>query len=382
MTSHCSEARPRIAIAHDYLTQRGGAERVVLAMHRAFPEAPIHTTLYDPQGTFPEFASADVRVSPLNRIAPLRHDHRKALPLLAPASSAITVDAELAVVSSTGWAHGFRTTGRSIVYCHSPARFLHLRRQYLGQEPRLSAKALGLAALRPALLRWDRRAALRADAYLANSTIVAERIARCYGIEAEILFPPGGVVAEGPEAPVPGLEDWAATGFALVVSRLMPYKNVDRVLEAFAGMPDRRVVVIGRGPERDRLTALAPPNVRLLSGLSDEQMRWAYRHAVMLIAPSHEDFGLTPLEAYAFGLPVVALHAGGYLDTVRDGETGLFFERPTSPEIADGVIRAESRPWDAQIILAHGQRFSEERFATELRARVDRMLTARGSGHG
>lgn len=370
-------ARPRVAIAHDYLTQRGGAERVVLAMHRAFPEAPIYTTLYHPEGTFPEFSGAEIHVSPLNRIAPLRHDHRKALPLLAPASTSMTVDAELMLASSTGWAHGFQTTGRSLVYCHSPARFLHLREQYLGETSRTSIRSLGLAALRPALLRWDRRAALRADAYLANSTIVAERIARCYGIDADVLFPPGGVAATAELEPIADLRDWAETGFSLVVSRLMPYKNVDVILNTFRDLPGQRVVVIGRGPEHDRLASMAPENARLLSGLSDAQMRWAYAHARHLIAPSHEDFGLTPLEAYAFGVPVLALHAGGYLDTVLDGVTGLFFEQPTPASIREGIARIEAQSWDRERIIAHGSSFSEERFARELHTRVDALLASK-----
>lgn len=322
-------SRVPLAIAHDYLTVRGGAERVVLAMHRAFPQAPIYTTLYHPEGTFPEFVDADVRVSPLNHVGPLRRNHRAALPLLAPAASAMHVDAEVTLVSSTGWAHGFRTTGRTLVYCHSPARFLYLRRQYLGQGSRLSPQALVLGALRPGLLRWDRRAARRADRYLANSTIVAERIARAYGIEARILFPPGGMDPLAGQQAVPQVEDWAASGYHLLVSRLMPYKNIDAALGAFAALEDERLVVIGRGPLKDHLVSTAPPNVRFLEGLEDSQMRWAYAHATALLAPSFEDFGLTPLEAYSFGKPVLALRGGGYLDTVRDGDTGLFFSEPT-----------------------------------------------------
>ncbi|MDU0347531.1 glycosyltransferase [Actinomyces sp. MRS3W] len=378
-----TSASPRVAIAHDYLTQRGGAERVVLAMHRAFPDAPIYTTLYEPAGTFPEFADADIRVSPLNHLAPLRRDHRIALPLLAPAATAMRVDADIMVASSTGWAHGFRTTGRSLVYCHSPARFLHLRDQYLGTAPRVSVRALGLAALRPALLRWDRRAARRADCYLANSTIVAERIARVYGIDAKVLFPPGGLDAAAAQDPIDEVAAWAGPGwpgFHLVVSRLMPYKNVDVVLEAFRRMPQERVLVIGRGPEAERLAAMAPDNARLLAGLSDAQMRWAYAHATALLAPSFEDFGLTPLEAYAFGTPVLALRGGGYLDTVKEGTTGLFLEEATPAAVVDAVERAGNRHWEAEAIRAHGAGFSEERFATALHAEVA-ALAAPTPGH-
>ena len=126
--------RPTVAIAHDYLTQRGGAERVVLALHRAFPDATIHTTLYDPDGTYPEFRDARIVTSPINRIGPLRREHRAALPLLPYAVSRLRIDADVVVASSSGWAHGVPTTGRKIVYCHAPARWLYQADAYLGDE--------------------------------------------------------------------------------------------------------------------------------------------------------------------------------------------------------------------------------------------------------
>lgn len=371
--------RPRIAIAHDYLTQRGGAERVVLAMHRAFPQAPIYTTLYNPETTFPDFADAEIHVSPLNRLRVAREHHRAMLPVLAPVSSTLRVDAELTIASSTGWAHGFETTGKSLVYCHSPARFLHLRSQYLGNASPLSLPSLALAALRPALLRWDQRAAHRADKYLANSSIVAERIRRVYGIDAEVLFPPGGVDADAEQRPVPEIDSWVSAQderpYYLVVSRLMPYKKVDVVLETFRLMPERRVVVVGRGPEAERLAALAPDNARLLSGLDDAQMRWLYAHARALIAPAFEDFGLTPLEAYAFGTPVLARRGGGYLDTVIDGLSGLFFDSSTVEDITAAVREEALSDWDRQAIVGHGSAFSEARFSSALRAHAEHMLT-------
>jgi len=125
-------SRPTVAIAHDYLTQRGGAERVVLTLMKAFPEATVHTTLYDPDGTYPEFRGARMVTSPLNRIGLLRRDHRRALPLLAQASSRMRVDADVTIVSSSGWAHGFDITGRSVIYCHSPARWPRINLVFAG----------------------------------------------------------------------------------------------------------------------------------------------------------------------------------------------------------------------------------------------------------
>lgn len=365
-----------VAIAHDYLTQRGGAERVVLSLLKAFPDAPVYTTLYDPEGTFPEFRSARIVTSGLNRISALRRDHRLALPFLAFASNELRIDAEVVVASSTGWAHGFPTPGRKLVYCHSPARYLYLADQYLGGPAWRTPRGLALAALRPALIAWDRRAAASADKYLCNSTVVQERIRRVYGIEAAVVPPPAGVRTDGVHEPVADLADWTSTGWYLVVSRLLPYKNVGRVLEAFGGLSER-LVIVGRGPLGDELRAAAPVNVRVLEGLSDAALRWVYAGARALIAPSFEDFGLTPLEAASFGKPCLALRAGGYLDTVAPEVSGRFFEEPTAADIRRAVQEDSQQRWNADAIRTHGDRFSEDRFIERIRREVEALRATR-----
>jgi glycosyltransferase involved in cell wall biosynthesis len=374
--------RPRVAIAHDYLTQRGGAERVVLALHRAFPDAPIHTTLYDPAGTYPEFRDAHVVVSPLDRLAPLRRRHRVALPLLPYAVSRLAVDADVVVASSSGWAHGVPTTGRKLVYCHAPARWLYQAEAYLGGPANRSLQGRGLTLLSGWLRRWDRRAATTADRYLANSTVVGERITAAYGIDAEVVPPPYGIDPDEAQSPVDRLEDWAEGGYLLVVSRLLPYKNVDVAVEAVGGLPER-LVVVGSGPLAAQLRASAPGNVRILSGLTDPELRWTYAHASTLLAPSLEDFGLTPLEAAAFGVPTLALRAGGYLDTIDEGVNGTFFDEPTVDAVRAAIVAGRAgRPgpagrascWDADAIRAHAAHFSEARFRERIRREVDRLL--------
>jgi len=305
----------------------------------------------------------------LNHVPLFRRDHRAALPFLPFAARSLRIDADVVVASSTGWAHGFPTTGRTLVYCHSPARFLYLADEYLGAPARSSARGLALLALRPALVRWDQRAAHRAAAYLCNSTVVRDRIRRVYGLEAEVLAPPAGVDPTGPQAPVPGLADWS-DGYYLVVSRLLPYKNVRQVVEAFRGL-EQRLVIVGRGPLRDELAASLPPNARLLGGLGDAQLRWVYAHAKALLAPSFEDFGLTPLEAGAYGKPTLALHGGGYLDTVVRGRNGSFFETPDAPAIAAAVRASEEARWDPDDITDCVAQFGEERFVRRLRAVVE-----------
>lgn len=374
---------PRIAIAHDYLTQRGGAERVVLSLAKAFPEAEIHTLFYEPEQTYPEFREMRIRTSGLDRIGAFRRDPRITLPLLAPASSRMRIDADVVIASSSGWAHAFPTTGKKIVYCHSPARWLYLPDDYLGDAGPLDPKRIALKALTPYLTRWDQRAARTADQYLANSSVVRERIQRVYGIDAPTLFPPfSPAVAEGEQEPIAELAGWAGEdgtegGHYLVVSRLQPYKHVDAVIEAFAGMPERRLLVIGRGPEKQRLVDMAPLNVRLVEGLSDAQMRWAYANATALVAASHEDFGLTPLEAGAHGVQTIALKAGGYLDTVEQGVTGSFFDTPGSEAIADAVLSVKADAFGAAgVIRARVEKFSEARFVDAIRRAVTEVIRA------
>ena len=368
MRSHTLPAQMpgRVALVHDYLTQRGGAERVVLALTRAFPGAPLYTSLYEPETTFPEFADVDVRPLPLNRLAPLRARHRLALPLLASAFSRLRLGEDTVVCSSSGWAHGTNVAGEKIVYCHTPARWLYQPERYLRGHGHATRVATRL--LRPALERWDRRAAASADRYLANSSAVAERIGHIYGLEAEVLPPPPAVGPDGVAEPVAGLEP----GFVLCVSRLLPYKNLDAVVGAFARLSDERLVLVGSGPVEATLRNLAGTNVTLIGTVSDEQLRWLYRECSGLVAASHEDFGLTPLEVAGFGHPSAVLRWGGFLDTVAEGGTGLFFESPTPDDVADAVRRLSRHAWDADSIRAHAQRFSEERF-------IERILTIVGA---
>lgn len=354
-----------VAIVHDYLTQRGGAERVVLSLCRAFPDAPVYTSLYNPATTFPEFRERDVRPLWLDRVAALRTRHRLALPLLPLTFSTSHVDADVVVCSSSGWAHGIRTGGRKIVYCHSPAKWLYRTDDYFGVHPSASARA-GLRALGPLLRGYDRRAAAGAHTYIANSTFIASQIRDVYDIEAEVLCPPPGLGPDGPRDPIAGVEP----GFLLAVARLLPYKNVEHIVEAFRNLPALSLVVVGDGPEHDRIGAGAPSNVRLVGEVGDATLRRLYEGCRGLVAASREDFGLTPVEAAGFGKPVAALRWGGFLDTVVPDETGVFFDESDPATIADAVKALLARAWDADRIRAHAATFSEERFVDRLRAIV------------
>ncbi len=350
-----------VAIVHDYLTQRGGAERLVLSMLKAFPDAPLYTSLYLPDRTFDEFRWADVRPLSLDRIGTLRRHHRLALPFLAQAFSGTTISADVVLCSSSGWAHGVRSTGRKIVYCHTPAHWLYQAGQYLGGHQRLAGAALTMLA--PALRRWDQRAASSADLYLTQCTAVRERIRQIYGIDAEVIPGPYRLAPDQPQLPVEALRP----GYILCVSRLLPYKNVDVIVRAFSELRETTLVVAGSGPEARRLSRMASANVRLIGPVSDAQLAWLYANSAGVVAAAHEDYGLTPLEAAAFGKPAAVLRWGGFLDTVIEGQTGTFFDSPAPADVGMAVRRLQADVWDGPRIQTHAARYSEEGFIRRLR---------------
>jgi glycosyltransferase involved in cell wall biosynthesis len=351
-----------VAIAHDYLTQRGGAERVVLALRHAFPEAPIHTTVHDADGTFSSFAGVDIRTSPLQRIGPVRRDPRLALPLLAAAAGRLRVDAEVTVCSTTGWAHGVQATGAKVLYVHNTARWLYQRAEYLAQLPARARYAI--APIAPSLRRWDRRAAATADVVLVNSEVTRARVREHWGIDAEVLRPPPGLALAGPRRPAVGLEP----GYLLTVARLLPYKRVDAVIEAVRDLPGSRLVVVGTGPDEQRLRSLAPANVELVGSVDDDTLRWLYANAEALVTAAHDDFGLTPLEAMQFGTPVVAVRDGGFVETVVEGETGVFFDEPTPEAVRQGIVALRADRPHRSAVESRAAEFSLDAFAARIRA--------------
>ena len=375
---------PSVAIVHDYLTQRGGAERVVLLLAETFPDARIYTSLYHPAGTFPEFAGLDIRTTPLNRIPLLRSQHRLALPVLAPSFSALRVDADVLLCSSSGWAHGTRTHGRKVVYCYAPARWLYQAERYLGPSQvtlghrsieseraapprgdtlRRAAQAIPLRALSRPLRHWDRHAATTAHRYLAISTAVSQAIQGAYGLEAEVLYPPPSLSPEGPARHVEDLEP----GYFLCIARLLPYKNVQVVAQAMRAMPDARLVIVGDGPARSDIERVSGFNVRFLGQVDDATLRGLYRDTAAIVSASFEDYGLTPLEAASFGRPSVVLRAGGFLDTVVEGRTGIFFDSPDPEKVAFAMSTAIRRTWDSSDLRAHAERFSVRSFQHRIR---------------
>jgi len=358
---------PRVVIAHDYVTQRGGAERTVLGLLEAFPGSRLVTSVFAPERTFPEFADVQVETMGLNRVAAFRRDPRLAFPFLARAWEQHAIaDADIVICSSSGWSHAAATSAPKIVYCHNPARWLYQAEDYL------AGASAPVRAVRHAwagrLIDWDRRHAARAAAYVVNSNVVAGRVLNQYGRDAVVIPPPMTLDRHGSREPIPGL----APGFLLAVSRARCYKNVQLVCEAVESLPSERLVAIGGLPERssggtwtDRLTGV--------KGVSDAQLRWLYANCRAVVSASREDFGLTPLEGNLFGKPAMLLRAGGFLDTLVDGITGGFIEAETVEAVRDALTRIPSV--DASVLSTYAEGFRTEVFARRMHEVVDGVLS-------
>ncbi|SEM02275.1 Glycosyltransferase involved in cell wall bisynthesis [Sphingomonas palmae] len=357
-------------IAHDYLTQKGGAERVTLDMVKAFNPELIITSVWNENSTFNEFMDYSIKESFLKHFKVFRRDPRFALPLLPFAWRFMKkIDSGVVLCSSSGWSHAIRTSSRTkkIVYCHNPARWIYQDQDYFLKSGKL-VKALWALAKRP--LRFlDKIAARSADCYVANSTSVAARIRHAYGIEARVVFPPVSIDVHAPREPVVALEP----GYFLVVSRSRGYKGTQTIIDAFCQLPDHRLVIIG-GDNFGNFS----PNIRSLGHVSDAQLRWLYAHAVALVSLSREDFGLTPIEANAFGTPALVLRAGGFLDTTQEGTSGLFVDEATVPALVRAVADFPDH-WDKKRIAANAERFSLNAFTANLSAIIDDVIGRKGS---
>ncbi|MHA3704356.1 glycosyltransferase [Jatrophihabitans sp. YIM 134969] len=355
----------RVVIVHDYLTQRGGAERVVLDLLDAYPGATVVTSCYQADATYPEFAEHEVRTLWPDRLPFLARDPRRAFPFLAGAFDRVRIDADLVVCSSSGWSHRVRTDAPKIVYCHNPPRWLYQPHDYLHVVPAWLRRTF--VAVTHGLRRSDVLAAQDADVYVANSTVVASRIAATYGRQARVLHPAAGLAADGARTPVEGLEP----GFLLTVGRTRGYKNTEAVCRAVASLPDQRLVVVGGVPD-----GLEHPRITGLTDIDDATLRWLYANAAGLVAVAAEDFGLTVVEAQAFGTPTVTVRRGGYLDSTIEGLTGVFVDDDDAASVAEGIRELHRQRWNSEQIEAHAARFSRAAFRARIRDLGEEMLAA------
>lgn len=245
---------------------------------------------------------------------------------------------------------------------YNTARWLYQADEYVAP---LAARArLASAVISPSLRRWDRRHGQSADRVIAISRRVRARIEAHWGVDAEIIYPPHGARPDAPQEEIPGIEP----GFFLAVSRLLAYKRVDVLLRAMELLPHHRLVVVGAGPEEAALRLSAPSNCMFLRDVSDGRLRWLYANCTALLSAANEDLGLTPLEATAFGKPVAVLRSGGFLETVVEGQTGVFFDEPDAVSVVAALRMLLSNRWHVAELEHHAAKFSSERFVRQLRA--------------
>lgn len=354
----------KLAIVHDYLNQSGGAERVVAALHRLFPEAPIYTTIADPAVVQALMPGADVRVSWMQRLPARDRWYRGYVMLYPGAIESLDLSGyDVILSSSSAFAKGAIAPpgARHICYCHTPMRFAWDLDQYAAREQWSPLVRRLLPPLVQRLRRWDLRTAQRPTRYLANSSVVAQRIARNYGLPSRVVPPPVEVDRFVPSA--------SHDDYYLIVSRLVGYKRIDLAVEAFTRMA-RPLMVIGDGPARAALERNAGPSVRFLGRLSDWEVAEHYARCRAVIFPGEEDFGIVPLEANAAGRPVIACRAGGALDTVIEGSTGLCFFPQSVYALCRAVEDCERIEWDPVALRRHAEGYREEIFRERILAEV------------
>jgi glycosyltransferase involved in cell wall biosynthesis len=363
----------KVALVHDYLNQMGGAERVVLAFHEMFPDAPLYTSIYAPERVDPAFRNIDIRTSFMQKLPLVKKHHQPFLPLYPFAMERLDLRGyDLVLSSSSAFGKGVITKPGTmhICYCHTPMRWCWNYDEYVERE--------GLGRLSRAVLPfiitwlrvWDQTTAMRVDHFIANSPTVAERIAKYYRRDS-VVIPPPVDVARFHFDPATQPED-----YFLIVSRLLPYKRIDLAIQACNALR-LPLVIIGSGRDEARLRRLAGPTIRFLGRLSDDEVLHYYAHCRALILPGEEDFGITPLEAQASGRPVIAYGAGGALASVIDGVTGKFFGAQTVESLSSALDTFNERDYDPQAIRSHALEFDTSRFRRRMLQFIEAKMSAR-----
>jgi len=357
----------KIAIVHDWLPFMGGAENVVTNMLEVFPDAVLYTSICNKDKLTGKLKDAEIVTTWLQKGKKEIKNHRRLFPFMPTAMESIDLtDYDIVISSSSSVAKAVITGTNTlhICYCHTPMRygweFMH---HYIGSLTGKGKRKNRLKSYFMTFMRaWDYVSSARVDVYVANSVNVAKRIKKHYRRNAYVIHPP----VRGNLFQISEKEE----DFYLCVSRLQEYKKVDLAVQVCTEM-NLPLVVIGDGPERGRLEKMAGANVRFLGRVSDDVIREYYGKCKAFLFPGEEDYGITPLEAQACGKPVIAYGKGGALETVVDGETGVFFKEQTVDSIREAMQRADRIKFDKEKLREHAMEFDESVFRDRLKRFVE-----------
>jgi glycosyltransferase involved in cell wall biosynthesis len=344
------------AIVHDFLTQRGGAERVVLHIASQVEDPVIVTSTYAPNATYPEFRALPVWADQIVSNAEAERFRRRAFSYGKQFREKDLSFADEVIISTSTFAHHVRSED-ALVYWYTPPRFLYDPAAYFSQRSVAKAFQVGTTPFR----RTDRKAAVAHRKHLAVSARTARRLYDAYGLESEVVYPPFD-----PGRFAGAVDAHSGPPSALVVSRLLPYKRVDIAIRAcaMAGVP---LTIIGRGPDEDRLRALAPDIVTFAGHVTDEELIDAYDKHAMVLVPGIEDFGYIPLEAASRGRPVVASLEGGPAETVQDGTTGFLVGGSDPTAWADAILQTCETDWSIAAMRRSVEPFDARHFDDGIR---------------
>lgn len=360
----------KTCFVHEYLIDYGGAEQVLSGFLEIWPNSPIFTMIYDKEGNCKDIIqSTEVVGSFLNKFPFARRRHRAYLPLMPLAIEQFDLsEFDVVISESHAIAKGVITGPDQlhISYIHTPMRYAwDLQSQYL-EDAGLDKGLRGffVRALLHYLRIWDMRTIAGVDYYIANSKFIARRIMKLYKREATVIYPPVDTdrFRVGKEK-----ED-----FYITISRLVSYKKVDLIVKAFENLKDKKLIVIGDGPEMKYLKKIAPSNVIFMGFQSEDVIEDMLQRARAFIFAAEEDFGIVPVEAQACGTPVIAYGKGGALETVIEGETGYFFEEQSADALIEAITTFEkSAPLDPDLIRKNAERFNKSRFLREMSSFVE-----------
>jgi glycosyltransferase involved in cell wall biosynthesis len=360
----------KMALVHDFLVNFGGAERVLEVMAEMFPEAPIYTLLYDSVAMRGKFAGKEIHTSYLQKFPRFIRGRKKwLLPFMPAAPETFDLrDFDLVLSSSGAWSKGIvtRLNVKHISYIHSPMRFVWDTNDEYLREQEKSTTINFCARLVASYVRiWDKEAADRPDYLIANSQYTQARIKKYYRRDSQVIYPPA--FAKATVDKLTEFPEIKTKDYFLVVSRLSPYKKIDVVVEAFNKL-ELPLVVIGEGQQEKYLRSIAGKTVQVLGWLSDEKIQEYYAGARALVFAGVDDFGIAPVEAMSYGVPVLAQRAGGARETIIEGRTGEFFDAATPEVVVDGVRRLmeNENNYNKEDIKNRAKEFSKERFKMEL----------------